>query len=419
MNNDVAAEIAACLENVPGQDAGTGEVKAWLFTAQNSVAVRLRRILEDDDKTARNLLAERAGRTWGRVTKEGKAQRLWTRLSAEFLPLVQGVADGLERRVDFLPEGMLAKIFPPETTCRKVAKLCYMCCESPLAIKADLIFPYHGAWMLLPGDRTVRKWTKVRVARQYAVEVPPIGDFVAAMVMNRLGMVKELLCMLARLPKADIVLSFTPESINWEHELGEELRAVRNEIYDTPDAEERAGALALLQVYLALEEHQRGFEADWTVIPCPADDENMSGFIIDTLEQMERVPTEDRLYLPRREALGCTFDGALKDRPSEVVSIVKGGLEWLAGQLGGEPTTVGQAPPDDTPMSCAQLAAHFKIKKNALQKRLALWRDEHGDGWTEVSNPPKNKPRFHYEYGAVKGACEDAFASQQRHSEKK
>ena len=328
MKIDVAAEVADCLKNAPGGDSSTDQAQAWLFTSQNSVAVRLRRIVDDEDKAAHDLLTERAARTWGRVTNpEGKAQRLWARLSAELLPLAQRAADGLERRVDFLPEGMLAKIFPPETTCREVAALCYMCCESPLAIKADLIFPYHGAWMLLPGDRTVRKWTKWRYAAD-AVEVPPVGDFVAAMVMNRLGMVKELLCTLVRLGKEGI--QFTPESINREHELGDELRAVRNEIWDTPDDQERAGALALLQVYLALEEHQSGFEADWSVIPWPAEPENTTMFIIDRPEEKDLFPTPaDSLYLWRARALSDTFDRALKDWPGDVAKTVKGGLEWL------------------------------------------------------------------------------------------
>ncbi len=303
-------------------DAGAEDVKSRLFTARNCVAVQVRRALED--KAVRERLTEMAARTWQRVTDPaGKAQGLWRRLAKELAALTESDAKALKLKADHAPKGVLARLFAAEDTGHDVAITLRDWAQGPLAIKADLIFPYHGAWGLLPVDRAVCKWAKLPHDRKYAVEVPPVGDFLAAMVMNRLGMMVSLTEHLGFMSDDGAV---TADRANWQHELGQELLAVRGEIWDAPDAGDRAAAMALLQTYLALEKHQPGFEADWAVIPWPAKPENTTMFIIDRPEQKELLPEP---YLWRRGALNNTFEKALDNRPGEVAQIVKGGLAWL------------------------------------------------------------------------------------------
>jgi len=354
MKVDVAGEVAGCLKNAPGGDCTTDQVKAWLFTSQNCVAARLRRILQD--KAARDLLTDAAARTWRRVTDpEGKAQRLWSRLNSDLVPLGKSKAKALQEKVDYLPKSVFARLFSPKHTRHDVALMLWDWTRKPLAIKADLIFPYHGAWGLLPADKGVWIWAKLPHARKDAVEIAPVGDFLAAMVMNRLGMVVSLTTALSFRAEGGAGES---ELAHWNHALDEELLAVRNEIWDTPDAQERAGAMALLQAYLALEEYQRGFEADWSVIPWPPKPENKSLFIYDTPEDAALFDGPDSPgegYRRRGSALGYTLEQALKNSPGDAANIVKGGLEWLMSRVGppAQAAPTGQAPSDREPVGAA------------------------------------------------------------------
>ncbi len=341
-----------------GRDAEAAEVEAWLFTDQNSVAVRVERILKN--WAARKMLTNVAGRTWQQVSEQdGQAQQLWRRLGQDLESVAQGSSEGLDKKVDFAPKGLLAGIFPPQCTCRRAAAISRDWCRSPLAIKADLIFPYHRAWGLLPVDKAVWLWTKLPHAKREAVLIPPVGDFLAALVVNRLGMMVSLHRSLA-----DEALAGRPtdEFIGDLHCLDKQLQAVRNELWDTPDAKERTEAMALLQTYLASESYRSGFEADWSAIPWPAKPENMSLSIYDRREDRDLFPTlADRFWTRRNHALSRTFREAMKTHPGDVANIVKAGLEWLASKLTAMGGTKEQPWSDDAPEYLPASEAHKLI----------------------------------------------------------
>ncbi len=260
MPTDVLAEIAACLESAPNGDIRSDQVKGWLFTEQNCVAVRLDRILKDKDP--HDLLTKAAGRTWKQVTKpKSKAQQLWQHMGRELLALAKGTSEALDQKVDSLPKGLLASLWSPKHTYREVASMCWKFCQYPLAIKADLIFPWHVRWKLQPCDQALWRWVKSPHADNDTVGVPPLGDFPAALVINRLAMVKQLLCFLASVANEGRL------SLDLRRDLVAQVRAVRTQVWDTGDAPERKGAMALLQVYLAGERCGSGYDAKWSVIP--------------------------------------------------------------------------------------------------------------------------------------------------------
>lgn len=323
------AEVDACLGDVPA-DADAASVKAWLFTRQKNVAVRMARLVKSAD--ARAILTEAAGRTWKLATDaKGRPEQLWQRLNRECTPLAQGASEALERKVDFAPKGLLASMFPPEHTCREVALKAWNFTRHPLTCKADLIFPYHGAYKLLPADEAVWRWMKLPHASRDAVDIPPVGDFAAALILNRLAMVKHLLCFLANIANGGRIDS---QTANWNHELAEQVLDVRDLLWDSIDVEERSGAMALLQVYLAGEKHRRGFEADWSVIPWPAERENRSLLIIDRPEQTQNFGEDSAsLWVCRDDALGYTFDTALEKNPEDTLRIIRAGLEKLKQRL--------------------------------------------------------------------------------------
>ena len=72
-----------------------------------------------------------------------------------------------------------------------------------------------------------------------------------------------------------------------------------------------------------------------------------------------------------------------------------------------EPEAAGSVPhtqsatPTKARLSCPDLAAQFNVPINALYKRLARWRRQHGEGWYDVPNPGRNQPRIVYELQAV------------------
>ncbi len=116
---DAVVEVEACMADAPTR-GDTDSIKAWLFARQNSVAVRVERLLGLTE--AREILTEAAGRTWKQVTDpKGQAQQLWQRLGRDLTPLAQGASEALERKVDFNPDGLLASVFSPKYTCREVA----------------------------------------------------------------------------------------------------------------------------------------------------------------------------------------------------------------------------------------------------------------------------------------------------------
>lgn len=358
MKIDVAGEVADCLKKAPGGKPTTEQVKAWLFKTRNNVAVRLDRIL--GDKAARDVLSIAARRTWRQVTRSnGKAQNLWRRLGDEILAIVKADPKSLDTKVGVYPKGMLASLFPPEFTYREVATLCAYWCKKPLTVKADLIFPYHRGWGLLPADKRVWKWVTLSSADDAvrfpptgnvakAQPVPPIGDFVAAMVMNRLSMMVHLRFMLG-------IVAYGVDANGqekWWYDISQQLGAVRKTIWDTSDARERTGAMSLLQIYLASEKYRTGFEPDWTVLPWPTEPENLTLLIYEHPEDADLFKTpEERLFTWRSHALSYTFKEALENHPREVVSIVTDGLEWLAASQAGtpEPDTKEQPWTDDAP----------------------------------------------------------------------
>ncbi len=362
------AEVAACLGDVP-PDANAASVKAWLFTRQNNVAVRMARLLENAD--ARAILTETAGRTWKQATPaKGAPEQLWQRLNRELTPLAQGASDALERKADFAPKGLLASMFSPKHTCREVALMAWNFTRHALTCKADLIFPYHGAYKLLPADEAVWRWVKLPHASKEAVDIPPVGDFAAALIVNRLAMVKELLCFLANLANGGRIDS---QSANWNHELAEQVQNVRNLLWDSTDAEERSGAMALLQVYLAGAEHRRGFEADWSVIPWPAEPENMSLFIIDRSEQKQSFDDDfASLWVWRNHALAYTFDTALEKHSEDTLRIVRAGLEKLKQRLNEQ-------------VQFRARAANLAKQARAGMANLTDWQDGLAAGYDRVA----------------------------------
>ncbi len=339
MHKDTLREIDACLRDVSDlKETDTDAIRALLFTKRNNVAVRAERILRDPE--AKQALTEAAGRTWQYVTDaEGKARQLWGRLAQELVPLARRGNEALEQKVDLAPKGLLASLFSPKHTCREVALRCWDWCQNPLAIKADLIFPYHGTWGLLAVDKAMWRWIELPHAGTDAVPIRSVGDFLADLVVNRLGTMVHLVRFLANLTDDICALVGTAnwqslaDRVNWQHELGKELLAVRDAVWNAPDAEERSGAMAFLQTYLAGERYRSSFEGDWLVIPWPTEPENMVHVIIDRPEQKDLFPGKEIYWIERRHALGETFDRALKERPAEVLSFVKRGLEWLASSL--------------------------------------------------------------------------------------
>jgi hypothetical protein len=372
MKKNTLREIGECLKAAPPDKPKSDDVEAWLFKEQNSVAVRLDRILGDE--AVRDVLSIAAGRTWQQVTlSNGKAQNLWRRLGDEIAAIVQAEGQGLEKTVNVAPDGLFASLFPPKLTYHEVAALCWYWCQKPLAIKADLIFPYHGAWGLLPGDKYVWEWVKLSHANNEAVRfpttgdaanarpVPPIGDFLAAMVMNRLGMMVSLTRFLGFFAGNG---KRTTESDTRQSKLGDKLLDVRKAMWDTPDSRERSGAMSLLQIYLAREQYRKGFEADWSVIPWPTKPEELTLFIYNQREDEELFEgPESVLYELRNFALKYTFDEALKTHAGEVVSIVTDGLEWLRDSLQvetssestGSVKTGGNSPSIGVPKKLAEL----------------------------------------------------------------
>jgi len=331
---DAAAELAACLTDAPGADAGAAEVKQWLWTGQNAVAVRLCRILEDHN--ARRVLREAAGRTWSAVTDaKGSARRLWGRLNGEFLRLAKSDAPALQDKANCDP-------WPPERTWGDVAMLLCKWTGERLSAKADLIFPWHG---LRGIDALAVRWADLRHSGSFAVKLPPLGDFGGAMVMNRLGAAVWHAEHAARLAAGRKVAA---EFAEWHHGLNEDLATVRGALWDAPDADERRGAMALAQVYLALEEHRPGFEADWAIIPWPAEPAELSLLIVERWEDADALKARKLdFWLWRHDALAYTMAQALKTRPGEVVRIVKDALTWFAGAVadaGDEPVKPRRRP---------------------------------------------------------------------------
>ena len=336
MKIDVAGEVAACLKSAPVGDCTADQVKAWLFTDRSPVAVRLRRILEDkaEDKAARDLLTEAAARTWRLVNDpEGKAQRLWARMSAGLVPLAKNKAKALQEKVNVVhPRGLLASIFPQTFTYRDAASSCASRCAGPLARKMDLISPC-GGYMRDVADEAVRRWAAARHRKDCAVPMPVLGNFLAPLVLHRLGMMIDVLLYLRW------VLEGRPEAVSeklkaLDRAIQDDALALRDEIWDSPDAQGCAGAMALPQTYLALETRQPGFLADWSVVPWRGPTDRLALTILDRQKDEALFPTrEDRQKSGRGYVLAYTFQEALEKRPIAMVSIVKSGLEWLESSL--------------------------------------------------------------------------------------
>lgn len=331
MGKTTLRDIESCISGAPSPGCGLKQVKAWLFKNQNNVSICMSRAL--DDPAARELLTESAGRTWAQVTApDGKAQELWRTLGREFVRLARAGSKGLLVKVgDLPPKGLLRSIASREDTCRDVVRMCRDMCRHPLAIKADLIFPAHAALRLLPGEGVVRRWTESSHGARNAAGIPPVGDFPAALVVNRLAMMVSLVGHLALVANRSEDLL---EMANWRHGLANQLGDVRSEIWVARDAQDRTGAMALLQTYLAGESHRGGFEADWSVIPWPAEPENMTLFIVDRPEQMDLIEAQGQDSLALRSgALAESIDRGLARLPDEVLAVVRGGLEGLRDRL--------------------------------------------------------------------------------------
>ena len=61
-----------------------------------------------------------------------------------------------------------------------------------------------------------------------------------------------------------------------------------------------------------------------------------------------------------------------------------------------EPQAAGNAK-----MSSRDLADKYKVNHAALRGRLDRWRCEHDAGYSEVSNPKRNEPKYLYDESAV------------------
>ena len=347
MKIDVAAEVAACLKNAPGGNSTIEQVKAWLFDSRNGVAVRMSRIVEDE--TARDLLTEKAGRSWRDCTaSDSEPQKLWLDLGASFGRIA---AEDDRASIQFgpFPEDPKDEIFALNLsplvlldrswTVRTLANECCDFCAAPLLTPSDLICPFPQ--LSLPYYAAVRQWQDNPLATGFYCNLQQvtIGDFIPASVILRLRLLMKI-----RFILRSEWTGYDDELDRKKKEFAARLNAIHRQLWATPDAEMREGAMGLVQVYLAganpTGSHMMGYEADWSILPA---------YVPRELDVDLDHPKDGKRRL---EALGLppAFDGrwgrmryvvqeAIKTHPSDVVSTTTRGLEllrdwWLAIKAG-------------------------------------------------------------------------------------
>ena len=321
MKVDVAPEVAASLTSAPGGDCTADQVKAWLFTSQNCVAARLCRILQD--KAARDLLTDAAGRTWRRVTDpEGKAQRLWAMMKSTVKHVLGN------------PES-----FHPYR--QDKARHCLASLAGPVACPEDLIGP--GPASAIPHRKELAEWTAGQAAMQdpRILPAPVLGDFCAPNVLNRLYW-------LAYCVTGSCVVSL--RKVRPLPDLRAEVDKTREGLWDTPDAAEITGACAIVQVYLGGTDCR---SPNWSLLPVTWPNSFVAAQGPDwpviseasrlTLATVEASnPGKCEVLIPRRHVFRELLEERLATHPREVANIVKAGLEWLASSLPPAPV-VGAA----------------------------------------------------------------------------
>lgn len=334
MKSHVAGEVADCLASAPGGDCTSDQVKAWLFDSRKGVAVRLSRIVTD--KAARDLLTESAGRSWRECAESNsEPQRLWRDLGASFARIA-AEDDRASVRVGPFPRDrpLAVNLLPAalrdgSRTVRTLAGECRDYCAAPLLTPSDLICPFPQ--VSAPYYGTVRQWqdTPQPMSLFCNLQQVPVGDFIPASAILRLRLLTELRFLL----RSEWTLC---ADIDYEYRgFADRANAIYGQLWATADAEARDGATALLQVYLAGGKPDvvglMGYRADWSILP--ADVPKLLD--IDLHRPMDSHRRIEALGLPptfggRDGRLQYIIGEAVKTRPSEVVSIVKAGVEWLA-----------------------------------------------------------------------------------------
>jgi hypothetical protein len=103
------------------------------------------------------------------------------------------------------------------------------------------------------------------------------------------------------------------------------------------------------------------------------------------------------------ETLLMAYDGgepareSTRDNPPAI-------KENNSGAAGASPQVV--IPVSDAKMSPRNLAEKYGVGAEALRKRLDRWRYAHDAGYVEVSNPPRNEPKYLYDESAVMSVIE-------------
>ncbi len=339
MKVDVAAEVAACLKSPPGGNPTTEHVKGWLFDSRNGVAVRLSRILED--KLACDLLTKAAGRSWRQCrASDSEPQKLWQELGASF-GRIAAEDDRASVRVGPFPKDralgvnlLPTALLDGSRTVRTLADECRGFCAAPLLTPSDLICPFPE--VSLPYYGPARQWqdNPPQAVRLFCnVQQVAVGDFIPASVVLRLRLLIEL---------RFVLRSEWTECAKIDKEykgFADRANAIHGQLWATPDAEARNGAMGLLQVHLAGGKPPgivglMGYEPDWSILP--ADVPKLLD--IDRDGPMDPFRRIEALGLPptfgeRHGRLEYIVSEAVKTRPGEVANIVKAGLEWLASRL--------------------------------------------------------------------------------------
>lgn len=373
MKAQASAEVAACLKNAPGENPTSEQVTGWLFDSRKGVAVHLSRIVQDT--AARDLLTEAAGRSWREcIARDSEPQRLWRDLRESFARIA-AEDDRASVRVGPFPKdrSIAVNLLPTalldgSRTVRTLAGECRDFCAAPLLTPSDLVcqFPEVSS----PYYAAVREWQdNPRAVSPFCnVQQVPVGDFIPASIVFRLRLLTELRFVLRP--------QWTEcAEINHEYKgFADRANAIHGQLWATADAEERNGAMALLQIYLAGGKPRvtglMGYEADWSILPT-----NVPTLLDTDLDRpMDSDQRIEALGLPltfseRRGRLEYSVQEAVKTRPSEVLSIVKGGLEWLAASPPPQPgATDGEfigwllgapEPPELRPRELALLEAHL------------------------------------------------------------
>jgi len=74
------------------------------------------------------------------------------------------------------------------------------------------------------------------------------------------------------------------------------------------------------------------------------------------------------------------------------------------------PLELLEAMPDETRMTCVDLAKELRLKPEPLRSRLKRWRKDNFEGWHEINEPKARQSKYLYEVSAVRHVLRDALA---------